>query len=76
MRNYPRLEEEIFKRGIKKKAIAKKLGIAERTLSNKLAGRSALTWPEASIIRDTFFPDMDKDDLFNTPVKTDTQQAG
>ena len=38
--------------------------ISDRSLSNKLQGRSDFTWSEVSKIRDTFFPDMQKDDLF------------
>lgn len=58
MEKYPNLVAEIAKRGIKKQAIASALGISYRAFYNKISGRVPFTWPEACIIRDTFFPDM------------------
>ena len=63
---YPILMAEIAKRGIKKSVISARLGISGRSLYNKMAGTVAFTWPEVCQIRDTFFPDMGKDDLFQT----------
>ena len=61
---YPELAAEIAKRGVRKKDIAKCVRISDRALSNKLQGRTAFTWDEVSKIRDTFFPDVQKDTLF------------
>ena len=63
---YPVLIGEIAKRGIKKTAIASRLGISNRCLYNKLCGVSSFTWEEICIITDCFFPDMysKKDLLF------------
>ena len=61
---YPTLISEMSKRKITKKAVAQCLGICEKALHNKLKGESEFTWPETSAIRDTFFPDMNKDTLF------------
>lgn len=61
---YPNLATEIVKRGIKKCAIASTLGISGRSLYNKMTGKVSFTWPETCTIRDTFFPDMEKDFLF------------
>lgn len=61
---YPVLVGEIAKRGIKKSVISASVGITERAFYNKLYGKSPFTWPEVCKIRDTFFPDMDKDVLF------------
>ena len=61
---YPNLAGEIAKRGIKKTTMAKALGITERALYSKIGGLTQFTWDETCVIRDTFFPDMGKDDLF------------
>lgn len=61
---YPTLVGEIAKRGIKKIAIAKQIGVSERALYNKLAGIAPFTWPEVCSIKDCFFPDMDQETLF------------
>lgn len=61
---FPNLAGEIAKRGIKKCAIASALGISSRTLYCKMSGDTPFTWPETCVIRDTFFPDMSKDELF------------
>lgn len=61
---YPNLIGEIAKRGIKKVVIANALSISEKALYNKLHGISPFTWKEVCIVKDRFFPDMDKDELF------------
>lgn len=63
---YPVLISEIAKRGIKKNAIAARIGVSERCLYNKLYGISSFTWEEICAIVDCFFPDMAgrKDELF------------
>lgn len=66
MIHYPILESEIERRGIKKRAIARSVGICDKTLNNKLSGRVSFTWPEVKAIRHQFFPDMDPDVLFQS----------
>ena len=61
---YPILAGEIAKRGIKKNAIARCIGVCDKSFSNKMAGRVPFTWPEVKKIRCQFFPDMTSDDLF------------
>lgn len=61
---YPVLVGEIAKRGIKKTAIAKQIGVTERTLYNKLYGLAPFTWPEVCEIKNCFFPDLDQETLF------------
>ena len=61
---YPNLASEIAKRGIKKCVIASTIGISSRAFYNKMSGLVPFTWPETCAIRDTFFPDMNKDTLF------------
>ena len=70
---YPNLVGEIAKRGIKKCAIASALGISSRSLYSKMSGAVPFTWPETCAIRDTFFPDMSKDELF---AKADDPRDG
>lgn len=61
---YPELAAEIARRGIKKKDIAKSLGICEKAMIEKLHGRSPFKWQEVRSIRDQFFPDLALEDLF------------
>ncbi len=61
---YNFLEGKIAEGNIKKKDIAKVIGIAPRTLSDKLSGCSGFTWEEVKIIKNTFFPDIDIERLF------------
>lgn len=66
MPRYPNLAAEIAKRGIKKWAIAKRIGISPRALSNKLSGASPFTLEEAFAICRAFFPDVTIETLFST----------
>lgn len=61
---YKTLVGEIAKRGIKKKVIASRIGVSERTLYNKLNGDASFTWEEVCGISMSFFPDIDKSVLF------------
>ena len=64
MLNYPVLRAEIAKRGVKKTAIARALGISNGAFHNKMRGTTDFTWPEVCKMNTIFFPDMDKDTLF------------
>lgn len=64
------LEAEMARRNIKKKEIAEALGISERTLRNKLSGISDFTLPEATKIKDKFFPSLDLQYLFAKDEET------
>jgi DNA-binding Xre family transcriptional regulator len=64
-RYYPTLDMAIYKRGIKKLAIARQLKISERTLRNKMQGITSFTWGEVCSIQECFFPDITKDELFS-----------
>ena len=61
---YPELNGEISKRGIKKNAIAKRIGISERAFYNKLSGAVSFTWDEVMAINTCFFPDLNPEQLF------------
>ncbi|MEG0754395.1 MAG: hypothetical protein RR461_11215 [Angelakisella sp.] len=63
---YPKLEGKIAERGVRKCAIASSIGITPRALSNKLIGKSEFTWSQVKTIQSRFFPDISKDDLFDT----------
>ena len=65
---YPNLEGKIAERGIKKTAIADKLDITRRSLSNKLSGVSSFTWEEVLMMQTCFFPDVTKDYLMQTSI--------
>ena len=43
---YEYLERMIAKRGIRKTIIARVVGISPKTLTNKVNGKAAFTWPE------------------------------
>lgn len=62
---YPNLIGEISKRGIKRKVIAERLHICDRTLRKKIRGESSFTWEEVLIIRNCFFPDLTPEELFS-----------
>ena len=62
---YPILTGEIAKRGIKKSAIAKHIGISDHALYNKLAGQVSFTWDEVLSINSCFFPDLNPQELFS-----------
>lgn len=61
---HPNLTGEIAKKGIKKSAIAKMLGISDKTLWNKLYGKTPFTILEALTIKREFFPLISIEELF------------
>lgn len=62
---YEYLERMIAKRGIRKSVMARAAGISPKSLTNKVNGKVAFTWPEVQIIQTQFFPDIEKDVLFH-----------
>ena len=66
LNKYPLLENEMLDRCITKKDIAKKLGITERAVSNKIKGDAPFKWAEACTIQDEFFSHVDLRLLFMT----------
>lgn len=67
-RMYPVLEGKIAERGIRKTAIAGRLGISGRAFSDKLNGVSDFKWDEVKVMQAVFFPDITKDELMRTEV--------
>ena len=55
---YEYLERMIAKRGIRKTIIARVVGISPKTLTNKVNGKAAFTWPEVQALQSQFFPDI------------------
>lgn len=64
---FPVLEAELSRRGIKKKEIAKTLGISDKSMSNKLTGKNELTLSEILCIQQ-FIPDVPMSELFSHDV--------
>lgn len=62
--NYPRLEEEIKRKGVKKTEIAQALGVDEVTIWHKTRGKRKFTVDQAIYIQKTWFPDVPIDVLF------------
>ena len=60
---FPVLESEISKAGIRKKDIAKRLGITPRSFSQKLAGDVDF-WLSEVVTIHSFFPNIEPFDLF------------
>ena len=63
---YKNLEVELVRKGMSKSALAKRLGIAPQTLSNKLSGRCKITLPEAIKIRQEIESGLSLEELFET----------
>lgn len=60
---YPVLEGKIAERGIRRSAIATRLGITTKAFYNKMNGDSPFTWDEVRTMQMVFFPDQTKDAL-------------
>lgn len=58
------LQAEIARKRIPQVELANCIDVSDRTIRKKITGESAFTFPEAQMIRDTFFPDLELDYLF------------
>lgn len=65
---YPNFVGEIAKRGIKKTDVAQAANMCTKTLREKIVGKSEFSLGEATIIRDTFFPDQTLEYLFERKI--------
>lgn len=63
---YPALRKEMKERKVRGKDIARLLGFAEMSVSNKMTGVTPWRLNEAFMVRDEFFPDLTVDYLFQT----------
>lgn len=66
---YPNLNAEMARYNVTNVDLQNVLGKGERTIREKLAGRIAITLPEAVLIRDRFFRSLTLDYLFALEVK-------
>ena len=62
--NYPYLENEIKRKGIKKKIMAQVLGVDEVTIWHKIQGKRSFTVEQAIFIQKTWFPETPIEVLF------------
>jgi predicted transcriptional regulator len=58
------INAEMARRRIRKQDVAAALGINMRTLRNKLCGKTDFTFSEVQAVRDTFFPELSLEYLF------------
>lgn len=63
------LKAEMARNGVMNTDIQKLLGCTERTVTNKITGRTCFTVQEAIVIRDTFFPDLSIKYLFKAETE-------
>ena len=63
---YKNLEEILRKKNISKKALAEMLGIAEKSIHNKLGGRSEFTLAEVKTICSVICPEYRMEYVFET----------
>lgn len=60
------LKAEMARKNIKQEEISKALGLSKRALGNRIQGNVAFKLPEAQLIRDTFFHDLELEYLFKS----------
>lgn len=58
------LSRELRRKKITHGTVAKRIGVSERTLANKLSGRTEFTVREALVIHRSYFPELPPDYLF------------
>ena len=63
---YRFLRAEMVKSNIPVYKLAKEIGVAEKTLRNKLNGETDFTWQEALKVRKIVNPEMELEKLFQT----------
>nr|DAO28121.1 MAG TPA: Regulatory protein [Caudoviricetes sp.] len=61
---FKNLQKEMKEQHISNRDLARAIGKDERSISNKLSGRTDFTRIEMFTIRDTFFPEMTLEYLF------------
>lgn len=61
---YPNLAGEIAKKGITKKSMAEQLGMQYKAFTNRMYGKTPLTFDDAVKIKNMFFPESSIEFLF------------
>ena len=76
MAHYMNLMAEMARNNLKKADVAESIGVADKTFNNKLSGVSDFTFTEIVAIRDTFFPRLTLDYLFEKKQAADPCDPG
>lgn len=63
---YRCLKGEMVKSGLSISKLAEKIGVSEKTMRNKLHGRTEFTWSEINKIKTFVAPNMLLEELFKT----------
>lgn len=67
---YRELLGEMAKKGVSRRQLAESIGMSEKTLFNKLNGRTDFTWNEVNKIRNVINPAITLEELFKTTGRT------
>lgn len=51
-------------KNVSREQVRKLIGVSEKTLRNKISGKTDFTWGEAKLIRNTFFKEEEYEELF------------
>ena len=70
------LKAEMARSGIKNSDIAKAIAVNERSIRNKIMGATQFTFKETRKIRDTFFPNMSFEYLFEEDSRVEDDKDG
>lgn len=62
------LQAEIARKRLSQVEIAKAISVSDRTIRKKISGDTSFTFPEARKIRDTFFPGLKLEYLFEETI--------
>ena len=65
---YRVLRGEMVKKGIAVSELAHQINVAEKTLRNKLSGRTDFLWSETLKIRKIVSPEMSLEELFRSEI--------
>lgn len=72
---YPNLVSEVAKANLKKRTIAKKIGVHENTIGSLLKGKTKASVEVAFAIRANFFPNLSCEYLFEYAPNPDTEET-
>lgn len=72
---FPNIRAEMARKGLTATSMAKNLKINERTLGNKLSGKSEFTWTEVNRIKTMFFPNCSLEYLFEQDNSEKSESA-
>lgn len=62
MRDY--LVFRMKQKNVARSSMCELLNVSDKTLRNKISGRTDFTWREAQLIRNTYFPEEEYETLF------------